>query len=336
MRQLPPDEDVLDIQQAFVEARAELDGTVLSTRVGRQEMALGRTARWVSLRDGLNIRQAFDLVRLTTNGARWSNDTFFGTVPDVQRGMLDDAPFSQNRFWGSYWTLDVVPDRRLSVELFYLGRARPAVRYGEIGGREIRHMIGTRVDGTLTSGLEYAGHALVQTGTVGDASTLAWGFAGAILQRLPGFLSKTLIGIRGDALSGDGRIGDNRVGTLHPFFPAPQFFGALGAIYASNLYEFHPLAQLRTDTVTMEAGCAFFWRQSTEDAVYTPPGAVLVSPAISHAAFTASQASLTFGHVVSRHVSFNADYSHAFVSSALLAATTRDIDYFGTWTTFTY
>jgi hypothetical protein len=102
----------------------------------------------------------------------------------------------------------------------------------------------------------------MQTGAVGRASILAWGFAGAILQ--------------------------------------------------------------------------FFWRQSTEDAVYTPRGSVLVSPATSHASFTGSQVSLTFGHVVSRHVSFNADYSHVLVGSALLAVTTRDIDYFGTWTTFTY
>jgi hypothetical protein len=60
MRRLPPDEDVLDIQQAFVEARAELDGTVLTTRVGRQEMALGRTARWVSLRDGLTLASGLE------------------------------------------------------------------------------------------------------------------------------------------------------------------------------------------------------------------------------------------------------------------------------------
>ena len=335
-RTLPPDADVADIHQAFIESRGKLDGILLVTRVGRQEMALGRTARWVSVRDGTNVRLAFDLVRLTSSGRSWSNETFLGAVPMLQQGAFDDAPVPQNRLWGSYWTFDVLARRRLSVEAFYLGRARPAVTYGEISGREVRHMFGTRIDGILGSGLEYAVHALLQTGSVGDASILAWGFAGAALQRLPGALSKAFVGVRADALSGDGRPGDNHVGTFHPFFPAPQFFGALGVVYASNLYEVHPLVQLRTDAVTMEAGCAFFWRQATEDAVYTAPGRILVSPASSRSSFTGSQVSLTFGHVISRHFSLNADYSHVFAGPPILAATSRDIDYFGTWTTFTF
>jgi hypothetical protein len=252
-RTRPPDADSLDIQQVFLESRAELGDTVFVARAGRQEMPLGRTARWVSLRDGMNVRQTFDLVRLTSSGRSWSNETFLGALPALERGAFDDGPDLQSRFWGSYWTFDVLARRRLSVEAFYLGRARPLVVYADVSGREVRHMFGTRIDGALDSGLEYALHALLQTGSAAGASIGAWGFAGAALQRLPGILSLGWIGVRADALSGDAHPGDARVGTFHPFFPAPQFFGAVGAIYPSNLYAVHPLLQLRTARVTMEA-----------------------------------------------------------------------------------
>ncbi|AKU95041.1 Hypothetical protein AKJ09_01705 [Labilithrix luteola] len=290
----------------------------------------------MSLRDGMNVRQTFDLVRLTSSGRSWSNETFLGAVPALERGAFDDGLGLENRFWGSYWTFDVLARRRLSVEAFYLGRTRPLVVYADVSGREVRHMFGTRIDGALDSGLEYALHALLQTGSAASASIRAWGFAGAALQRLPGILSRGWIGVRADALSGDAHPGDGRVGTFHPFFPAPQFFGAVGAIYPSNLYAVHPLFQLRAERVTMEAGCTFFWRQSTEDAVYTMPGRVLASPTASDARFTAAQASVTLGHIVSRHFSVNAGWSHVVAGPSIRAATGRDVDWFGTWTTFTY
>jgi hypothetical protein len=335
-RTRPPDADVLGMHQVFLESRAELGDCVFTARGGRQEMALGRTARWVSLRDGMNVRQTFDLVRLTSSGRTWSNETFLGAVPALERGAFDDGPGLQNRFWGSYWTFDVLARRRLSVEAFYLGRARPRVAYEDISGREVRHVFGTRIDGVLDSGLEYALHAVLQTGSAAGASIRAWGFAGAALQRLPGILSLGWIGVRADALSGDAHHGDGRLGTFHPLFPAPQFFGAVGAIYPTNLYAVHPLVQLRAETVTMEAGCAFFWRQSTDDAVYTMPGQVLASATASDAKFTGLQPSVTLGHVISRHFSVNMGWSHVVAGSSIRAVTRRDVDWFGTWTTFTY
>ncbi|RKG80735.1 hypothetical protein D7W79_07205 [Corallococcus exercitus] len=332
-RDAPPGSDLFDVQQAFVEWRAVARKARFVARVGRQELSLGST-RWVSTRDGTNVRQAFDLARLTVSGEGWNVEGFGGVVPQLQRGVLDDAPAWRSRFWGLYATVEVLPRRLLSMDVFYLGRDRPSVTYGDVEGRELRHMLGVRVFGETPGGFEYIGHALAQAGTVDDAEVLAWGLAGGLWQRLP--FAPLRVGVRGDALSGDRHAGDGRVSTFHAWFPNQTFFSALPLIYPSNLYEVHPMAQWNLDPVALEAGCVFFFRQSVHDAVYTPPGDVLVPASESQARYTGAQLSLSLGYRVTRHFMFNAEYSHVFAGPALRSATGRDVDFFGTWTTFTY
>ncbi|MBU8899634.1 alginate export family protein [Corallococcus sp. M34] len=332
-RDEPPGSDLFDVQQAFIEWTTAPREVRVTARVGRQELALGST-RWVSTRDGTNVRQAFDLVRLTVTGATWNVEGFGGFVPRLERGGFDDAPSTRNRFWGVYATLAILPRSRLSLDAFYLGRDRPSVTYAEVSGREVRHTFGVRAFGQTDGGLEYIGHALAQFGTVGDTPILAWGLAGGLWQRLP--LAPLRLGVRADALSGDARADDGRVSTFHAYFPNQTFFSALPLIYPSNLYEVHPLVQWELDAVTLEAGCVFFFRQSVRDAVYTPPGGVLVPPVDSDARYTGAQLSLSLGYRITRHVMFNAEYSHVVAGPALRAVTGRDVDFLGTWTTFTY
>ncbi|MDI3284085.1 alginate export family protein [Polyangium sp. 15x6] len=334
-RDEPPGADLLDAPQLFLEIRGKAFGVRVVARAGRQEMSLGST-RWVSARDGTNVRQSFDLARISLSGRTWKNDTFFGTVPILERGVFDDAPSFQSRFWGTYFTLALAPGKAASLDAFYLGRDRPDVTYREISGREVRHTLGVRAFGELASGFEYIVHGLLQGGTVGDASILAWGFAGGLWQRLPGAFSPLRVGVRWDALSGDSRPGDGTVSTFHPLFPNQTFFSALPAIYPTNLYEVHPLLQFERGAVSAEAGCTFFWRQAVEDAVYQPPGAPFIRATDSRAPFTAAQMSLSFGYRAARHLSFNAEYSHVFAGPAYVEAGGADVDFFGTWTTFTY
>lgn len=332
-RDEPPGSDLFDVQQAFVEWSGAPRNARVVARVGRQELALGST-RWVSTRDGTNVRQSFDLARLTVTGEGWNVEGFGGVVPQLEGGVLDDAPSARNRFWGVYATMALLPRKQLSLDAFYLGRGRPSVTYGEVDGREARHTFGVRVFGGAEGGFEYIGHALAQFGTVGDAQILAWGLAGGLWQRLP--FAPLRLGVRGDALSGDGRADDGRVSTFHAYFPNQTFFSALPLIYPSNLYEVHPLVQWDLDAVTLEAGCVFFFRQSVHDAVYTPPGAVLVPPSGSDARYTGAQLSVSLGYRVSRHFMFNAEYSHVVAGPSLRAVTGQDVDFLGTWTTFTY
>ncbi len=190
-------------------------------------------------------------------------------MPNVRRGAFDDAPSARERFWGSYATVALLPAKLLAIDAFYLARGRAE--------RHEAHVRGRAVFGQTRFGLEYIEHAIVQTGTENGKHVLAWGFATALWQRLPGALSPVRIGVRGDALSGDTTPNDGRVSTFQPLFPNQTFFSALPAIYPTNLYDVHPLAKVDLGSVDLEAGCIFFWRQTVEDAIYQPPGAPAIA-----------------------------------------------------------
>ena len=332
----PPDADDADVTQLFLESSVTVGGIHVVSRAGRQEMALGST-RWVSTRDGTNVRQSFDLVRMTiSKPGVWSIETFGGTTPELRRGAFDDGPNWQDGFWGTYATTSVLPRQLFSLDAFYLGRRRHDAKHAGTTGREIRHTFGVRLFGETAFGLQYVQHAMVQVGSFDDARVLAWGLASALWQRLPGPLAPVRIGVRGDALSGDSRPGDGRVRTFHPLFPNQTFFSALSAIYPTNLYDVHPLLRFESAKVSLEGGCVFFWRQAVEDSIYAPPGSTLVSGAQSSERYTAAQASLSLAYRADRHLSFDAEYSHIFAGAAIADAGGTDQDFFGTWTTFTY
>src|SRR5262249_1006623 len=157
---------------------------------------------------------------------------------------------------------------------------------------------------------EYIQHAMVQVGAIEDRPVLAWAFASALWQRLPGSLSPFRAGVRSDALSGDTHPNSGPLRTFHPLFPNQTSFSALPAIYPTNLYDIHPLLRFAHNQVELEGGCVFFWRQAVEDAIYTPPGTKLVSGTATHARYTGAQASLSLAYKAERHLTFNAEYSH--------------------------
>jgi hypothetical protein len=275
------------------------------------------------------------MVRLTLAGNGWSSHTFFALSPKVERGVFDDAPDAKNLFWGSYWTLPVAPSGALSLDVFHLGRSRSAT-YRDGAGREIRSTVGLRLFGKAAWGMEYIAHGLVQFGRVGEADILSWGASGTLWQTLPGVFRFARVGLRGDALSGDTSTGDRRVGTFDPLFPNQGFFSALPTIYPTNLYDVHPIVRLEYGPLAAEASMIVYFRQSKADSVYEPPGRALVTPDQSAARASGSQSSLTLGYRATRNLSVDAEYSHFFVGRALVDTGGRDIDYLGTWTTFTY
>ncbi|GAJ52174.1 cobalt-zinc-cadmium resistance protein CzcA/cation efflux system protein CusA [Pseudomonas aeruginosa RB] len=101
----PPDESRTDIQQAFVDARFEVAGADLTTRVGRQEMAYGAQVL-VTYRDVPNVRQAFDGVRLSVS---WAADTrldAFAVRPvRLGRDAFDDGSDNQVMLVGFAFTV---------------------------------------------------------------------------------------------------------------------------------------------------------------------------------------------------------------------------------------
>ncbi len=94
----PSDEDGLDMHQAFMDLAWQSDkkrSAVL--RIGRQELAFG-SSRLVSMREGPNVRQSFDGLRLSLRAGQWSVDGFATKPVETNRGLFDDSANHRQTF----------------------------------------------------------------------------------------------------------------------------------------------------------------------------------------------------------------------------------------------
>jgi len=72
----PTDRDKFDVHQAFMDVSADIgDSRSLTLRAGRQEMDYG-SSRLISVREGPNVRQSFDGVKLALDASVWRVDGF--------------------------------------------------------------------------------------------------------------------------------------------------------------------------------------------------------------------------------------------------------------------
>ena len=87
---LPTDVDRLDLQQAFVDLSHSVGEGRATLRVGRAEMSFDDGAI-IGLRDGPNVRQVWDGVRVSYATRGWNWDAFAVRPVSVTRGVFDDA-----------------------------------------------------------------------------------------------------------------------------------------------------------------------------------------------------------------------------------------------------
>jgi hypothetical protein len=96
----PIDEKKLDFEAAFFEARTTGKNWI-GLRVGRQELNYG-SGRLISVREGPNVRQSFDGLKVMSSIGSWNVDAF-AARPDLDKpGFFDNSPDHRTAFWGIY------------------------------------------------------------------------------------------------------------------------------------------------------------------------------------------------------------------------------------------
>jgi hypothetical protein len=139
------DEDKLDLHQAFVDISARDHGNeALTLRIGRQEIGLG-SSRLVSFREGPNVRQSFDGIRLGWRSGEWQIDGLATKPVETKPEVFDDAWDHARSFWGGYAVGPFRPLPKGKVDLYYLGLDRKVARFDQGIGREVSHSIGARI-----------------------------------------------------------------------------------------------------------------------------------------------------------------------------------------------
>ncbi|MDX2235773.1 MAG: alginate export family protein [Hyphomonadaceae bacterium] len=260
-----PDESALDLSQAFVDFGRE-SGRRL--RIGRQELPFGR---FLSLRDGTNIRRTFDGARLTGGLGDLRLDGFVARPTRNGPDAFDDDPDPADAAWG-------VSVSRGGLSAIYFGRRDERSRYAAGVGTEERHTLALRTTGERGP-WRWEAQAGVQSGELETA-------AGALDIRAAGFASEVSRGFDGawrpraalriDAAGGDENPADGTLGTFDLGYPNLAYLSDAAAIAPRNVLDVHPFLTVQpTPQLTLTGGAEVLWRLERGDALYAPPAVAL-------------------------------------------------------------
>ncbi len=329
------DQNEFDIHQGFIDLAAPLgEHDSVTFRLGRQELEYG-SGRLVSGREAPNNRRSFDAARFLFQLDNWSVDSFWGKPVRNRNGVFDDDPNPDKSFWGIYavtpWRL--LPDGH--ADLYYLGFENRHAIFDQGKGYELRHTVGTRIWGNPLP-WKYNFEFLGQFGHFADNDIAAWAVASDTHYSFANLPLKPQIGLRADITSGDSK--SSTLGTYNPLFPTGAYFNLADLGGPSNFIHIHPTLDLSlTEKLKASFDWGFFWRQNTNDALYSISTTPIRSGKTSHARYTGSSPAVVLAWEPVRHVTFLASYVHFFTGDFFKAEPVgKDVDYFTTWVTYKF
>ena len=328
----PFDEDKLDFHQGFLDVTlfSNLRGHI-TLRTGRQELAFG-SRRYVSAREGPNVRQSFDGVRLVLCSARGSVSLLATKPVHTNLGFFDDSPDHRQTLWGAYATAPIHSVSGANVDLYYLGLDRKQAHFQQGTGREQRHSIGGRLWGHRRAWDEDL-EATYQWGTFSAGGIHAWAIASETGYSLPSKPLKPRVAMEGNFESGDRSFRDTCLQTFNPLFPRGLYHQLVDLNGHVNSVELNPILRLHpANSLTLTTDWDFFWRESAGDGLYNVGGFFIRSGKRSNARYIGSQPSLVAEWRLQRHVTAVVIYTH-FAPGPFLKQTgpSRTVNYGSIW-----
>jgi hypothetical protein len=267
----PPDEDRLDLHQAFM----DVSHGALTWRIGRQELAFG-SQRLVSRREGPNVRQTFDAGSVIVARGRWLLHGFGGRYVRTDRGVFDDGSDTGRALWGVY-AVRGRERQQPGLDVYYLGYRRTQATFDQGPGRERRHSWGARLWGNRGA-FDYNVEAVVQGGSFAATTIRAWTVASDSGYLMDSPAGPSRVGVRADVTSGDRDRDDDRLGTFNPLFPKGAYFGLIASAAPANHSDLHPQVSITLPSrVVVTTSWLMFWRRQRDDGLYGIAGNVLRS-----------------------------------------------------------
>ncbi len=260
------DIDRRELTQAFVDLRLPTPlGDAPTFRFGREEILLG-FQRLVAVREGPNVRRAFDGYRISDS---WNGATidFISARPVTNQNIsdFDDETNRTQKLSGVYATLPLGLAGK--ADLYWLDYQNDNGKYRYKTGEERRTTLGARLFGKLEGldwNLEYAKQSGHFRDWDVDAHLLA-GIAGYTFGDLP-WSPRFAVGA--NYATGD-KSATGTLGTFNAMYPRLPYFGELSLLVPSNVKDVRPVLELHPfSNVLVVLGYDVFWRTSTVDGLY--------------------------------------------------------------------
>jgi len=326
-RQTPVDQDRLALEMAFVALVEPLGDGLLKIRLGRQQFAFD-TQRFVSVRDGPNLRQSYDAAWVDYELGAWRGIAFYSQpVQNRDLGSFDDYSSSHLTYGG------VRLERRFSdsanASLYYSQYQQDGASYTTVAGNETRNIYDGHLDGHAGP-WDWDVEAMLQEGQIAQEHIRAWAFGSLFGYTLDNQPWSPRLGLQVDTASGDENPHDHELNTFNPLFPNGYYVTLAGYTGYVNLIHVKPSVTLHPmHGVKLLFAAGAQWRQTTADAVYNQPNVPVPNTSGHGGRYTGAYGQTRIEWAFTPHYAFSAEVVHFGVGPSLSAAGAHDSNYLG-------
>jgi len=276
-------------------------------------------ARLIGLREGPNIRRAFDASRFIFKKGKTNIQTFYAREvrPTFKafdnKFTLFDRDEANPKLWGVHSQFKIKGLIGMN-EVYYFGFQVDSARFNDVTGEETRHSIGLRRYGKWGKRFQYNTEIVYQLGEISSSDISAFDIETDWHYKLINTPWKPNPGIKLQYSSGDKTSGDNKINTFNPMFVNPAYYSLALTITPVNIIGIHPSISITpTEKLNLYAEWAFFWRASKNDGLYRPPRFVnRPDNGISDRSL-GNQLGFKASYEINRHLSFDLDMSYFIV-----------------------
>jgi hypothetical protein len=326
------DIDELDVMQGFVDLRAPTPlGDAPTLRVGQAEMAYG-FQRLVALREGPNVRRAFDGFRLS-DALGGATIDLFAVRPVVDNtGVFDDHSNLNQSLWGGYLTVPVAG--ALKADLYWMGYDNAAGRFRGQTGFESRQTVGTRLFGAA-DGWDWNSEAALQGGRFRGNDIRAWLLASIAGYTFRGLPWQPRLALEANAASGDS--GHGTLGTFNALYPRLPYFAETPLLVPANIYDIRPVLSVKpTPVVTAVFGWDTLWRTSLHDGLYGSAETLFPGTNKTTGSRVGTELSADVRWRLDRHLTLGAIFAELFAGPAITEAGGKSVSYFVLFGTYRF
>ncbi len=324
----PVDQDrPVDLEQAFIVLIEPLDDGLLKLRLGRQQFAVD-LQRFISFRDGPNVRLSFDAAWLEYVRGKWSYIAFYSRpVQDRDLRPFDDH--SNNEFTFEGFRLERKVMDAAAVSVYYARYEQDGVTYLTASGNERRDILDGHFSGTRQS-IDWDLEAMKQTGQIGGEDIEAWGFGSVAGYTWAATRWKARLGIQLDAASGDRNPNDHQLNTFNPLFPNGYYVTLAGYTGYVNLIHLKPSLTLHpTERLQILTAIGMQWRETTADAVYLQASIPVAGTAGHPGSYTGTYGQGRIDYAATSHLALALELVHFQVGSTIHDVGGHDSNYAG-------
>ncbi|WP_416067245.1 alginate export family protein [Rhizobium sp. ZK1] len=321
------DENELDLRLAFLGYSQTFDAGTFKARIGRQDFAFD-LQRFVSSRDGPNVRQSFDAVWADWESGPWRLLGFISRPVQYR----NDEPFD-DRSNGHFTFSTIRLERQVfgtnELSAYYALYDRDDAHYLDAAGDEERHVLDVRFAGN-SNNFDWDMEAMGQLGTVGSDDIKAWAMGTRAGYTFADASWTPRIGLQFDIASGDRNPGDGTVETFNPLFPNGYYFTLGGYTGYSNLVHLKPSITVKpAEKLSVTTAVGLLWRMTTADAVYTQPNIPVANTAGHGDAWTGAYLQLRADYSFTANLTGAIEAVHYDAGSTIRNAGGRDGNYLG-------